>query len=101
MRNQSTPIASPAAIKIRYRGRLYLAQLGPDEAIRGLIVCTDFATACIALAGSPEGDVWLVSPNEGAPLRKYLAGSPPPLACAMRAEPKGHRRRGRARDRRF
>ena len=89
MQDQSTPIAPPGATKTRFRGRLYLAQLGSGEAISAVIVCVDFATACLALAGSPEGDVWLVGPNEGAPLRKYLAGSPPPLACAMRAEPKG------------
>ena len=71
----------------RFRGTLFLAQHGPDDAIRGLTVCTDFAGACIALAGAPDGDIWIVGPDEGAPLRAYLAGSPPPLACTMRAEP--------------
>ena len=64
-----------------------MAQLGPDEAIRGLVVCVDYAMACVVLAGEASGDIWLVRPCEGRPLRAYLAGSRPPLACAMRAEP--------------
>ena len=88
MRNQFIPIAPPAATKIRYRGRLYLAQHGPGEAIHALTVCTDFAGACIALAGAEAGDIWLVNRHEGAPLRRYLAGAPPPLRCPMRREPK-------------
>ena len=79
----------PSRATARFRGRLFVAQVGPDEAIRGLIVCTDFLSACAALAGSPEGDVWFVAPDEGKPLRRYLAGSPAALGCAMRREPEG------------
>jgi len=71
----------------RCRGRLFIALHGPDDAIRGVTVCTDFAMACLALAGALEGDVIAIPPDEGAPLRKYLAGGPPPLPCAMRAFP--------------
>ena len=71
----------------RFRGWLYMAQHGPDEAIRGLTVCVDYAMACLALAGAADGDIWLVGPNEGKPLRRYLAGSPPPLACPMARHP--------------
>ena len=72
----------------RFRGTLFLAQHGSDDAIRGLTVCVDYAMACLALAGAQDGDIWIVGPDEGAPLRAYLAGSPPPLTCPMRAEPK-------------
>ena len=63
-----------------------MAQHGPDEAIRGLTVCVDYATACLALAGVATGDIWLVRPCEGRPLRRFLAGGAAPLRCPMRVE---------------
>ena len=87
MRDELNTIPPPGATRARFRGRLFLAQHGPDEAIRGLTVCVDYAMACLALAGAADGDIWLVGPNEGTPLRRYLAGSPAPLRCPMRREP--------------
>ena len=86
MQAQYTTIPPPGATRARFRGWLYMAQHGPDDAIRGATVCVDYLMACLALAGWPEGDVWLVAPDEGKPLRRYLAGSPAPLGCAMRRE---------------
>ena len=77
----------PNRATARFRGKLYMALHGPPDAVRGVTVCVDFAMACLALAGAQDGDILLVSRHEGAPLRAYLAGSRPPLACAMRAEP--------------
>ena len=71
----------------RFRGQLYMAQHGPDEAIRGLTVCVDYAMACLVLAGAADGDIWLVAPDEGAPLRAYLAGGAAPLRCPMACYP--------------
>lgn len=87
MHDQDIPNDGTNATRPRYRGWLYIAQHGPDEAIRGLAVCVDYASACLSLAGVDRGDIWLVHPDEGEPLRKYLAGGPPPLRCPMRAHP--------------
>lgn len=86
MPNRSTT-EKPNPARPRFRGRLYLALHGPDHAIRGVTVAVDFAMACAALAGWPAGDVIAVPPDEGGPLRRYLAGASPPLACPMVAHP--------------
>ena len=87
MRKDRNTIAPPGATRARFRGRLFLAQHGPDHAIRGASICVDYAMACLALAGWPEGDIWTVAPNEGAPLRKFLAGGAAPLKCRMVRHP--------------
>lgn len=78
---------APGATRSRYRGRLYVALHGPGHAIRGVTVATDFAMACLFLAGEAEGSIMAVPPNEGGPLRKFLAGGPAPLRCPMQARP--------------
>ena len=87
MRKDPNTIAPPGATRARFRGRLFLAQHGPDHAIRGLTVCVDYAMACLALAGAADGDIWLVAPDQGGPLRKYLAGAAAPLRCPMARHP--------------
>ena len=87
MQNQHITIAPPGATRARFRGRLYLALHGPCNAIRGASICVDYAMACLALAGWPEGDIWLVAPDQGGPLRKYLAGAAAPLRCPMARHP--------------
>ena len=86
MQNPSTT-EKPSRATARFRGWLYVAQHGPAEAIRGLTVCVDYAMACLVLAGAADGDIWLVAPNEGVPLRKYLAGGAAPLRCSMACYP--------------
>ena len=50
-------------------------------------ICTDQATASLMLAAAHDGEVWEIPPNEGGPLRKYLAGENPPLMCRMAKYP--------------
>ena len=71
----------------RYRGTIFAALHGPDDHIRGVTVAADFAMACLALADAREGEIWVIPPDEGAPLRRFLAGGPPPLRCPMRRCP--------------
>ena len=70
-----------------YRGRIYLTLHGENDRIWAVTVCTDYDSACLALAGAHEGEIWEVPPNEGGPLRKYLAGDAPPLKCRMAKYP--------------
>ena len=71
----------------RYRGRLFMALHLSRDRILGVSVSTDYASACLMLAGAHEGEIWEVPPNEGGPLRKYLAGEAPPLKCRMAKYP--------------
>ena len=62
MQNPNTT-EKPSRATARFRGQLYMALHGPPDAIRGVTVCVDYTTACLALADAQAGDIWLVSPT--------------------------------------
>ena len=60
---------------------------GPDHDVQALTVAVCWYGACLALADADDGDVFFVSPAEGGPFRRYLAGDHPPFSLPMRREP--------------
>ena len=69
----------------RYRGWLHLVTLGPFERIRAAALTDDWTTAMLLATAAPSGevDIWFVSPSEGGPLRRFLAGGENPLAIPL------------------
>ena len=89
MQEDNYPIALPGATSTtpqrerrRFRGWIYVAMHGPENDVRGLTVCTDYARACIVLGGWPnaEGDILLIAPGEGARVRAFMAGGASPFS---------------------
>ena len=80
----------PATTRKRFRGFIYLS-LWPtaqdSDSFHRAAVAADYAGACLALAGEPRGEIWAVPPHEGGPLRRFLAGSAPPLSIPMSCVP--------------
>ena len=73
----------------RFRGILYLVLVGengpddPDDlgspwrCLRGVALCVDELQAELVAAGWPYSEIWAIPPDEGAPLRSFLAGEGP------------------------
>ena len=89
MQENNYPIALPCATSAtpkhkrrRFRGWIYVAMHGPENDVRGLTVCTDYARACMALGGwrDDEGDILLIAPGEGARVRTFIAGGASPFS---------------------
>ena len=78
-------VAFPPLPERRYRGWLFMITLGPLERITDVALTDDWMTAMLLATAAPSGevDIWFAAPSEGAPLRKYLAGGPNPLAIPL------------------
>ena len=73
----------------RFRGVLYLVLVGkngPDDpdvdpwSCRGAALCVDALQAELLASAWPYAQTWAIPPDEGAPLRRFLAGvGPNPL----------------------
>ena len=72
----------------RFRGVLFLVLAGetgpedPDDMgspwyCRGAALCVDALQAELLVAGWPYSEIWAIPPDEGAPLRSFLAGTGP------------------------
>ncbi len=64
------------------------------DAIWHVHVCADLLGACLALAGQPDGHLYVYGPGEGGAWRDYLSGGPAPIEgvgmsrCAVPIVPK-------------
>ena len=69
----------------RFRGWLFMITLGPLERITDVALTDDWMTAMLLATAAPSGevDIWFVSPSEGGPLRRFLAGGENPLAIKL------------------
>ena len=73
----NSELRAPTQRAPRYRGRLFIALHGNEDAIRGIAVCKDWLTACMALSQVSEGDIDVLLPSEGGELRRYFEGGEP------------------------
>ena len=81
---ESDPAPFPPLPPKRYRGWLYMPVFGEDpDRISAAVICDSWVTA-MALATEPTClDVFFASPDEGRPLRRFLAGGASPTTIPL------------------